>query len=173
MMSWAELLTVFLRAAFLSVNGGTTLALLEQDLVQRLRVLSPTDFSTGVAVGAATPGPFGYGSIALGFLADGWRGALVATFTSWLPAFLALPLRTAQRRLETARWMAGMTWGVAAGGAALLAALTLDQAIGSLPGWHEAALCGVLVLLLFRRVPAPLVLGLSALLGAWLYRPGA
>jgi chromate transporter len=92
-MTWPDLLIVFLRAAFLSANGGTTLALLEQDLVQRLRVLSPADFSTGVAVGAATPGPFGYGCIALGFLADGWRGALVATLTSWLPAFLSIPLR--------------------------------------------------------------------------------
>lgn len=171
-MSWAELLTVFLRAAFLSVNGGTTLALLEQDLVQRLKVLSPADFSTGVAVGAATPGPFGYGCIALGYLADGWRGALVATFTSWLPAFLVVPLRTAHRRLEAARWMAGLTWGVAAGGAALLAALTLEQMIGALTGWREAALGGLLLVLLFRRVPAPLVLALAALGGALILRPG-
>jgi chromate transporter len=172
-MSWAEVWTVFLRAAFLSVNGGTTLALLEQDLVQRLRVLSPADFSTGVAVGAATPGPFGYGCIALGFLADGWRGALVATLTSWLPAFLSIPLRTAHRRLEAARWMAGLTWGVAAGGAAVLGALTLDQTIGSLSGGREAVLGATLLLLLFRRVPAPLVLGLAALGGALLLRPGA
>ena len=156
-----------------SANGGTTLALLQQDLVQRLRVLSPADFSTGVAVGAATPGPFGYGCIALGFLADGWRGALVATLTSWLPAFLAIPLRSAHRRLEAARWMVGLTWGVAAGGAAVLGALTLDQSLGSLSGWREAALGGALLLLLFRRVPAPLVLGLAALGGALLLRPGA
>jgi chromate transport protein ChrA len=83
-MTWLEALSVFLRAAFLSVNGSTTLALLQQDLVGRLGILTPAEFSLGVSVGAASPGPLGYGCIALGYLADGWRGALLAMFTSWL-----------------------------------------------------------------------------------------
>jgi chromate transporter len=161
-MSWGEVLTVFLRAAFLSVNGGTTLALLEQDLVHRLRVLSPTEFATGVAVGAASPGPFGYGCIALGFLADGWRGALVATFTSWLPAFLVIPLRAGYRRLEQLAWIGGVTWGVAAAGTGLLLAMLIGLAAGALPGWREAGLLVLLLFLLARRVPAPAVIGLSA-----------
>jgi chromate transporter len=172
-MTWSELLTVFLRAAFLSVNGGTTLALLEQDLVHRLHVLSPTDFSTGVAVGAASPGPFGYGCIALGFLADGWRGALVATFSSWLPAFLAIPLRTLYRRLEAARWISGLTWGVAAGGTGLLLAMTTNLTQEALRGWSEALLGLFLLLFLFRRLPASVALLIAALTGALLLRPVA
>ena len=125
-MTWSEVLSVFLRAAFLSVNGSTTLALLEQDLVKRLRVLSPADFTTGVAVGAASPGPLGYGCIALGFLADGWRGALVATLTSWLPAFLAIPLRLFYRKLEGKPWMGGLSWGIAASGTGLLFAMVAN-----------------------------------------------
>jgi chromate transporter len=173
MMTWGELLTVFLRAAFLSVNGGTTLALLEQDLVHRLHVLSPSEFSTGVAVGAASPGPFGYGCIALGFLADGWRGALVATFSSWLPAFLAIPLRSLHRRLETTRWISGLTWGVAAGGTGLLLAMTANLTVDALRGWREVVLGALLLLLLLRRRPASLALLAAALAGALFMRPGS
>ena len=171
-MSWGELIVVFLRAAFLSVNGGTTLALLEQDLVKRLHVLSPADFATGVAVGAATPGPFGYGCIALGYLADGWRGALVATFTSWLPAFLAIPLRSVHRRLEATRWIGGATWGVAASGGGLILTMTWGLAAHAIVGWREAALACVVLLLLLRRAPAAVVL-LLAPGGRALPGPGA
>lgn len=169
-MSWPELLRVFLRAAFLSFNGGTTLALLEQDLVQRLHVLTPAAFATGVAVGAASPGPFGYGCIALGFLVDGWRGALVATFTSWLPAFLSIPLRTAYRKLEERPWVGGLTWGVAAGGTGMLVTLALTLTVRAVSGWREALLAGVVLWLLFRRVPAPIALAVAAAVGTFLLR---
>jgi chromate transporter len=165
-MSWSEVLTVFLRAAFLSVNGSTTLALLEQDLVKRLHVLSPADFATGVAVGAASPGPLGYGCIALGFLADGWRGALVATLTSWLPAFLSIPLRRGYRRLEEKPWIGGLTWGVAAAGTGLLVALALGLARRNITGWRDAMLAAVLLLLLVRRLPTAAVLVVAAAAGA-------
>lgn len=169
-MSSAQVLAVFLRAAFLSVNGGTTLALLEEDLVRRLHVLSPAEFGVGVAVGAASPGPFGYGCIALGFLADGWRGALVATITSWLPAFLSIPLSAGYRRLEGKAWLGGLTWGVAATGAGLLVALAVNLTAHSLTGWREALLAALVLALLFRRLPAPAVLALAGAAGALFLR---
>jgi chromate transporter len=152
------------------VNGGTTLALLQQDLVQRLHVLTPSEFAVGVAVGAASPGPFGYGCIALGFLADGWRGALVATFTSWLPAFLSIPLRAGYRRLEGRAWLAGLTWGVAAAGTGLLVSLAVNLTVHSLAGWPEAALGAAVLALLSRRLPAPVVLTLAGAAGALFLR---
>jgi len=169
-MSGAEVWAVFLRAAFLSTNGGTTLALLEEDLVKRLHMLAPADFAVGVAVGAASPGPFGYGCIALGFLADGWRGALVATFTSWLPAFLSIPLRAGYRQLEDRSWIRGLTWGIAASGTGLLLALAVTLTTQSVTGWPELVLGAVLLLLLFRRLSAPVVLLLAALAGALFLR---
>ena len=169
-MSGAEVLVVFVRAAFLSTNGGTTLALLEGDLVKRLHVLSPADFALGVAVGAASPGPFGYGCIALGFLADGWRGALVATFTSWLPAFLSIPLRAGYRQLEHRFWVRGLTWGVAASGTGLLLGLVATLTASAVIGWREALLAAFVLLLLFRRLSAPVALLLAGLAGALFLR---
>lgn len=165
-MSGAEIWTVFLRAAFLSTNGGTTLALLEGDLVKRLHVLSPADFALGVAIGAASPGPFGYGCIALGFLVDGWRGALVATFTSWLPAFFAIPLRAGYRQLEDQSWVRGMTWGVASSGTGLLLGLAVTLTASAVSGWREAGLAALVLLLLFRRLAAPVALLLAGIAGA-------
>ena len=169
-MNWGRVLLVFLRAAFLSVNGSTTLALLEEDLVERLHVLSPADFATGVAVGSVSPGPLGYGCIALGFLADGWRGALVATFTSWLPAFLAIPLRAGFRKLEGRAWLTGATWGIAAAGTGLLLAMTVSMAIGSVQDWKDIALGLCVLALLFLRAPAAVVLALAALIGVLFLR---
>jgi chromate transporter len=169
-MTWAQVLVVFLRAAFLSVNGGMTLALLEEDLVTRLHVLSPSDFAVGVAVGAASPGPFGYGCIAVGFLADGWRGALVATFTGWLPAFLSIPLRAAYRRMQDHPSIEGLTWGIAASGTGLLLELAVTLTTRSVTGLREFILAALLLLLLFRRLPAPPVLLVAALAGALFLR---
>jgi chromate transporter len=169
-MNGVELAVVFVRDSFLSFSGGALLALLEQDLVQRLHVLSPADFATGVAVGAASPGPVGYGCIALGFLAAGWPGALLATFASWLPAFLALPLRAVYRRLERQPWVGGLTWGVSAAGTGLLFALALGLTARGVTGWREAVIGAMALLLLFRRLPAPAVVALAAAAGALFLR---
>jgi len=178
-MSWTEVLLVFLRAAFLSMNGSTTLALLQEDLVDRLHILTPSVFATGLVIGSASPGPLGYGCIALGFLADGWRGALVATFTSWLPAFLAIPVRKAYARLEGQPWVQGVGWGVAAAGTGLLlamaaglarSAVTAGAAAGPGGGWRAAALGLALLILLFRRLPIPVVLLIGAASGALFLR---
>lgn len=169
-MSGAAVWIVFLRAAFLSTNGGSTLALLEGDLVKRLHVLSPADFALGVAVGAASPGPFGYGCIALGFLVDGWRGALVATITSWLPAFLAIPLRAGYRQLEGRLWVRGLTWGVASSGTGLLLGLAVTLTASAVIGWREAGLAILVLLLLFRRLSAPVTLLVAGIAGALFLR---
>ena len=169
-MSWGEVLVVFLRAAFLSTSGNAVLALLEQDLVTRLHVLSRSQFALGVAVGAATPGPLGYGCIALGFLADGWRGAIVATITSWLPPLLAIPVRSGMRRLEGRRWMSGVLWGLQSAGAGLLLALAVGMARDAVTGWREGLLTAGALVLLFRKVHPGVVLALAAAIGALLLR---
>jgi chromate transporter len=169
-MSWEQVLVVFLRAAFLSINGSTTLALLKEDLVDRLHVLTPADFATGVAVGAATPGPLGYGCIALGYMADGWRGALVATLTSWLPTVLVVPLHAFYRRLMGQPWIGGAHWGVGAAGTGLLVALVLSLSANSMVGWREALFGAVALVLMSRGASAPVVLVLAAGAGAWWLR---
>ncbi len=163
------MLLVFLRAACLSVNGGTTLALLEEDLVDRLHRLTPEQFTTGVAVGSSTPGPLGYGAIALGFLAYGWPGALVATFTSWLPAFLVIPLRAGYQKLEQRPWLRGLSWGVASAGTGLLLALVFGLLPHALHGWREAVVALAALVLLFRGLPAPAVIALAAVAGVLLF----
>jgi chromate transport protein ChrA len=169
-MSWSEVLIVFLRAAFLSTSGNAVLALLEQDLVVRLHVLTRSEFALGVAVGAATPGPLGYGCIALGFLADGWRGATVAMLTSWMPPLLAIPLRSGMRRLEGRRWMTGVLWGLQSAGAGLLLALAVGMTKDAVTGWQEGLLAAGAMVLLFRKVHPGVVLALAAGVGALFLR---
>ena len=126
-------------------------------------------FATGVAIGSATPGTSGYACITIGFLADGWRGALVATITSWPRAFL-VPLRAGYRQLEGRPWVEGAKWGVASADTGLLLAMVHGPARTLLPGGPEIALAQLTVLLLSRRISPAEVLALAALSGALFLR---
>lgn len=163
-----DLVVAFLKAAFLSVNGSTTLALLKGDLVDRLHLLDAQTYATAVAIGSSTPGPLGYAAIALGFFAAGWAGALVAVFTSWLPAFLSLPLYSLYGKFEKRPWITGVTWGVGAAGTGLLMSLVVGLTVTSLTGWKEALLAAISLWLLTRKISPVLVLLASGVVGALL-----
>lgn len=165
-MSRTELVIVFLKAAFLSVNGSTTLALLKGDLVDRLHVLDAQTYATAVAIGSSSPGPLGYGAIALGFFAAGWGGALLAAFTSWMPAFLSLPLHAFYGKLEKQPWLAGVTWGVGAAGTGLLVSMIAGLSISTLSGWKELLLASAALVLLTRKTSPVTVLLLAGIGGA-------
>ena len=129
--------------------------------------MSPTPQKVALVTGAAR----GIGlAVAKRFLADGWRGALVATFTSWLPAFLSIPLRAGYRRLEARPWLGGLTWGVAAAGTGLLMSLAVSLTVHSLTGWREVMLGIITLVLLFRRLPSPVILAIAGLAGALFLR---
>jgi chromate transporter len=165
-MSGTELVLVFLKAAFLSVNGSTTLALLKSDLVDRLGVLDAQTYATAVAIGSSSPGPLGYGAIALGFFAAGWAGALLAALTSWMPAFLSLPIHAFYGKLEKQPWLAGLTWGVGAAGTGLLVGMIVDLGVDALTGWKAPVLAGISLLFLMRKASPVTVLLAAGVVGA-------
>jgi chromate transporter len=148
-------------------SGYVLLAFLDADLVQRFHWLTHTQLLDAVVVGQVTPGPVFTTATFVGYVVQGWRGALVATVGIFLPAFVFVGLSirlVAQLResplagafldgLNTASW-------------ALMAAVSLTLARTALLDVPTVVLAAVSALLLLRYEvnSAWLVLG-GAVLG--------
>jgi chromate transporter len=73
--------------ALLFGSGYVLLAVLREDLVQRLHWLTESQLLDAIAVSQATPGPFFTVATFVGYLLAGWRGAGFATIGMFVPAF--------------------------------------------------------------------------------------
>ena len=73
--------------ALLFGSGYVLLAVLREDLVQRLHWLTEPQLLDAIAVSQATPGPFFTVATFVGYLLAGWRGAMLATIGMFVPAF--------------------------------------------------------------------------------------
>lgn len=78
--------------ALLFGSGYVLLAVLREDLVQRLHWLNETQLLDAIAVSQATPGPFFTVATFVGYLLAGWHGAGVATLGMFVPAFTYVAL---------------------------------------------------------------------------------
>jgi chromate transporter len=78
--------------ALLFGSGYVLLAVLREDLVERLHWLTETQLLDAVAVSQATPGPFFTVATFVGYLLAGWRGAGLATIGMFVPAFTYVAL---------------------------------------------------------------------------------
>jgi chromate transporter len=73
--------------ALLFGSGYVLLAVLREDLVQRLHWVTESQLLDAIAVSQATPGPFFTVATFVGYLLAGWRGAGFATIGMFVPAF--------------------------------------------------------------------------------------
>jgi len=78
--------------ALLFGSGYVLLAVLREDLVERLHWLNETQLLDAIAVSQATPGPFFTVATFVGYLLAGWHGAGVATLGMFVPAFTYVAL---------------------------------------------------------------------------------
>jgi chromate transporter len=142
---WPLFLVFAKVGAVLFGSGYVLLAFLRADLVERLHWLTERQLLDAIAVGQVTPGPVFTTATFVGYVLDGARGAGVATFGIFLPAFVFVALSGVLlprlRRSATAgavldgvnvaslALMAVMSWQL--GRAALVDPLTLGLATGS------------------------------------------
>jgi chromate transporter len=155
-------------------SGYVLLAFLDADLVQRFHWLSQGQLLDAVVVGQVTPGPVFTTATFVGYVLQGWRGALVATAGIFLPAFafvgLSLPL---VERLRQSPLAGAFLDGLNAASWALMAAVSLTLARTALVDAPTAglALVSAALLLRYRVNSAWLVLG-GAVLGYGLQQAG-
>jgi chromate transporter len=156
--------------AILFGSGYVLLAFLRTDLVEHWHWLTDSQLLDAVAIGQITPGPVFTTATFIGYVLAGGRGAALATFGIFLPAFVfvALSAPLVPRLRRSARAGAFLD-GVNVASLALMAVVTLrlgQAALVDAATWAIAA--ASFVLLVRLRVNSLWLLGAFAALGWWL-----
>ena len=89
---WVLFATFAKIGAVLFGSGYVLLAFLRADFVGRLGWLTERQLLDAVAVGQITPGPVFTTATFVGFVTNGWPGAVIATIGIFLPAFVFVAL---------------------------------------------------------------------------------
>jgi chromate transporter len=147
-------------------SGYVLLAFLEADLVQRFHWLTQGQLLDAVVVGQVTPGPVFTTATFVGYVLQGWRGALVATVGIFLPAFVFVGLsRNLVTQLRQSPLAGAFLDGLNAASWALMATVSLTLARTALLDVPTVALAtgSAFLLLRYKVNSAWLVLGGAAL----------
>ncbi|MEN9217134.1 MAG: chromate efflux transporter [Gloeomargarita sp. HHBFW_bins_162] len=167
----------FLKVGSVLFGGGYLLiAFIEHDLVNRYGWLTQQQLLDAIALGQFTPGPVLSTASFVGFQIAGWEGAAVATIAIFLPSFIFVALLN-----PIVIWFRRTTWtgafldGLNVGAVALIAVVVarLGWQIGVAPFavsigqgvWMVGIAIISGVLLFWKRVSAPWLIGLGAVLG--------
>jgi chromate transporter len=162
------LATVFLRAGAVTFGGGfVMIPLLESELVQIHRWLSPSEFADAVALGQVTPGPVMITATFVGSRMAGVMGALVATFSVFTPAWLmALAVGGSVRRLRGSPAVQAFLNGIQPAVVGLMFAAAVAMARHGIQDWMGGFIAVATLVLLrrWRLHPLPVLLG-AAIVG--------
>jgi chromate transporter len=167
-VSLPTLFLTFLKIGSVLYGGGyVLLAFLQDDFVKGLGWLTERQLLDAVSIGQFTPGPLFTTATFIGYLVEGWQGALVATFAIFLPSFVFIAIiHPLAPKLRSSPWTAPILDGVNIAALALLAGVLLQlgqSALTDVPTW-AIALVSLAVLLRFKINSAWLILA-GALLG--------
>ena len=133
-------------------SGYVLVAYLEADLVGRFGWLTQTQLLDAVAIGQLTPGPVLTTSTAVGYLVQGVPGALVATLSIFLPAFVFTGLlHPLVPKLREHPLTAALLDAVNAASVSLMAVVTVRLAVGALETPAAWGIAGIAALLVFWR----------------------
>jgi len=137
--------------ALLFGSGYVLLAVLREDLVQRLHWLTETQLLDAIAVSQATPGPFFTVATFVGYLLAGWRGAGLATVGMFVPAFTYVALTAGVLpRMRKSPNAAAFLDGVNAAAVALMAFVGFQFAREAVTSPLALVIAGVAAVLVFR-----------------------
>ena len=167
-MTSLALLWVMLKASLLSTGGGN-IPILHQELIAR-GWTSEEQFAEALAIGQVSPGPTGLWVIAMGYLMDGVRGALLALVAITLPPMLVLVVYWFYQRHGGHPAMGGFVRGLTLAVAGILLTVLAGLMISSGVELRSVAvLLGALALGATRKVPVVVVLVLAATAGILLF----
>jgi chromate transporter len=169
----ATLTLFFLKASAFTFGSGLAIVpFLHQGVVVEHHWVTEQQFLDAVAMGLITPGPVVIMATFVGYLAAGVPGAVLATFAVFAPVWVfnvvigRLFLRH-RRNLQVRGFVKGAT--AAAVGAIAGAAIVLGQ--GAIVDLIAVAIfLTALVILYFRKLKEPYVVGLAAAAGLLLFR---
>jgi chromate transporter len=167
-VSIVTLFLTFLKiGSILYGSGYVLLAFLRNDFVERLGWLTEEQLLDAIAIGQVTPGPFFTSATFIGYLLEGFPGAVLATLGIFLPSFIfvaiAYPLVP---RLRASAVASSFLDGVNVSALGLMAGVTWVLARSAIVDWATALVAAVATLLALRyRINAALLVLAGALFG--------
>jgi chromate transporter len=164
---WPLFLFFLKVGAILYGSGYVLLAFIRADLVERWHWLTETQLLDAIAVGQVTPGPVFTTATFIGYVLGGTRGATVATFGIFLPAFFFVavsgPLVPRIRRSQIA---GAFLDGVNVAALALMVVVTYQLGRAAIVDLITLALALISAFILFRfRVNSAWLILVGAVLG--------
>lgn len=159
--------------AFVFGSGLAIVPFLYGGLVNDLQWLNSQEFLDAVAVAMITPGPIVITVGFIGFLISGFTGAVVATLATFLPCYLftiipAPYFKKHGKQPMVAAFVEGVT--VAAIGAITGAVIVLARrSLVDIPTVVIALMTLALLLVFKKKLPEPLIVLLSAVIGLIIY----
>ncbi len=159
----ATLAVVFFRIGAVAFGGGLAmLPLIEVEVVETHHWLTHQEFADATALGQITPGPVLISATFIGYRVAGLLGALVATCSVFLPAFLlTIAAGSSLRRFRSNRQVQAFLRGVTPAVIGLLVASAWSIGRAGIHTWIGLSLAalGVFILLRFRVNAAWIVFG--------------
>lgn len=149
------LASIFLRMGSVTFGGGLVmLPLIEAEVVNTHHWLTHQEFADAFALGQITPGPVLITATFVGYRVAGTLGALVATVSIFLPAFLmTIAAGSSLRRFRSNEQVQSFLRGIAPAVVGLLVAAALSVGRAGIHSWIGLSIMIVAILTLVRFRP--------------------
>jgi chromate transporter len=162
------LFVFFLKSSLFVFGSGLAIVpFLHGGVVQEHRWLTETQFLDSVAVAMITPGPVVITVAFIGYLVGGFPGACAAALGVFLPVYLFVVIvGPFYKRFSQNTQVRSFVQGVTAAATGAIAGAVIVLAKHSIrDGWTVAIALGTFLVLLKWRIPEPIVILVSGLLG--------
>lgn len=166
--SVARLSGIFAAIGAFTFGGGLSMiALIEENVVERLQWLTAQEFVAGLALGQLTPGPILMVAAYVGYKLLGVSGAVAAAAAAFLPSFLLmLVILPAFDRIGRLSWMKAVMQGIGPAVIGVMSVALARMAPAAAPDPVSVVLmAGTVAALLLWRVGAFTVIGGGAVVG--------
>ncbi len=148
-------------------------SLLEDELVQKKKILTNEDFLEGAVLGEILPGPVTMDIVTYtGYKLKKWSGALISTFVFILPSFLImLGLAMLYEKYSITPSVEAVLGCLGAAVTGLILSVGLNLSKAEIKGYREAGiLIGAFAATLVFELDIVLTVGFAGLVGIFLYR---
>lgn len=161
------LAAICLRMGSVTFGGGLVMVpLIESEVVNNHHWLTHQEFADATALGQITPGPVLITATFVGYRVAGTLGALVATVSIFLPAFLmTIAAASSLRRFRNNAQVQSFLRGIAPAVVGLLVAAALSIGRAGIHSWVglSVTLLAMFILIRFRPNPFWVLLGAGTL----------
>ena len=162
-ISILKLSIFFLKVGTVLYGGGYVLiAFLQDGLVHDLGWLTQQQLFDAIAIGQVTPGPLLSTATFIGYVLLGVPGAVVATFSIFLPSFIfSAALHSVISQLRRSRWSSAFLDAINVSSIALMATVTVKLSQSALTSWQSwlIALSACIIGFRFKVNVSLLILG--------------